>query len=502
MSLLYIALSDLHLGEEDSVLSNVVYASDPAADSEAVFTESERVEASVPNACMRALVNFLHMCKSSFNAGKRIPYLVLIGDIADLGVASQADALRSFRTFLTEVCQREIFDRIIYVPGNHDHANWSLIRDTNFIAALKHNQASTLDQPRYATSISRYETAEVLNQIVADLPMRVASPDIFVAYPSLHLTAQNGKETVFHHGHFMEDMYRVLSLACERISKDRTIEALRAELALDGTTFEQENGPWIDFVFSGMARAGGVAKAIERIYEMLLRPDGVEELLRRLSAVLQEETDIRFLTEGMERKLFLAVLRRLISGDHRSSPHRLSPSPDPFPKELQVGLDRFLNNVIVRALNDEGRSPLANGTTLVFGHTHKPFLCRGGEGDVVRNDRFGSMPILNTGGWVLEKADEPAAGAAEPFRPAVVLGDNDGGVTLCTFPFGNGAYEQFGASWRGDSLAGDPRAEMIAGTPACQELVRRIRESARVRRAALARRSRTTALLLEKLHHG
>ncbi|MHC4478933.1 MAG: hypothetical protein ACYTEL_25170, partial [Planctomycetota bacterium] len=89
-----------------------------------------------PGPCMLALVNYLHAIKFELNKGKPIPYLILNGDILELATSTYPISTTYFRLFLTELAKRELFDRLIYLPGNHDHGLWSLIRDTHFVKSL------------------------------------------------------------------------------------------------------------------------------------------------------------------------------------------------------------------------------------------------------------------------------------------------------------------------------------------------------------------------------
>ena len=124
MNLLFVSLSDLHLGEEDSLLTNLAL-------------KKAAPHPTGPSPCLLALVSYLHAAKERINGGKPIPYLVLNGDTLELATSSYPIAVANFRIFLFELAKRRIFDRVVYMTGNHDHALWSLIRDTQFIESLQ-----------------------------------------------------------------------------------------------------------------------------------------------------------------------------------------------------------------------------------------------------------------------------------------------------------------------------------------------------------------------------
>ena len=55
---------------------------------------------------------------------------------------------------------RELFGRIIYIPGNHDHHLWELARETQYVEYIGRHPDKRLDQPWHKTEMFLLEPAE------------------------------------------------------------------------------------------------------------------------------------------------------------------------------------------------------------------------------------------------------------------------------------------------------------------------------------------------------
>ena len=97
------ALSDLHLGEPEGVLFN----------SEDSFN--------LIDITINKIIE-LSRGDKDFNSG--IEQLILIGDIIELSEATDEEAYTNTKFFLTSLLKKVEIDKIIYVPGNHDHHLW------------------------------------------------------------------------------------------------------------------------------------------------------------------------------------------------------------------------------------------------------------------------------------------------------------------------------------------------------------------------------------------
>jgi UDP-2,3-diacylglucosamine pyrophosphatase LpxH len=413
MSLLFVSMSDLHLGEEDSVLTNLSLG-------------KPVLEPNGPGPCMMALVNYLHGLKGTLNQGKSIPFLILNGDILELAISSFPISTTYFRLFLTELAKRKLFDRLIYLPGNHDHGLWSLIRDTHFVKSLSQQSESPgLLKVEHVTGLSIPRQSPLLSLLASNLPMQITSPLLFVANPSFRLQSLQGHDFLFHHGHLLEDIYKFLTLLRDRLMKDVSLKDLKKTPLRDKIgEIERENWPWIDFVWSGFTRAGRVGHTMEDIYELISKPEGMKVLIHRVADALNTEFNIPIVPKSFEDDVFRFILKKAIEKGGVGSDERANHKKSAFSEDLKKMTKRFLGHYMKQELLDEGLHPATGQSRFIFGHTHKPFL------EQLKNVKagFGTVTVVNSGGWVIESDKY-----LEKHSPGIVVGTNKGDIALVKY---------------------------------------------------------------------
>ncbi len=471
MSLLFVSISDLHLGEELSLLTNLKLG-EPVPEPRA------------PGPCLTALINLLHTCKSKMNGGKRIPYLILNGDILELAISPYPLTVTYFRLFLAQVASRELFDQVVLITGNHDHALWSLIRDTHFIEAIdKTNETKRIPALEHTTMLSRAKTSAVMKQLTANLNETVAPLPVLVANPAYRLNSCQGHDFIFHHGHFMEDLYKVLSMLKDRITSEMTWSELKKQPLRDSIEeIEKENWTWIDFIWSGLCRSGRVGETTEDIYKMLKTPEGMHTFKNRIAKILTEEFNIPLSPEFIERIIFRWLLKYALEQAGIGSEQRKDPGKTPFNREVRDMLARFVTHYIRKELKEEGYWPAENKTSFLFGHTHKPFL------DEWQDSKFGfgTLTVANSGGWVVDALeDEKYKGAG------IILGSNNSDMALIKYSISeNSKTEVFK---KGDW---DRTLDLL---PERKELASAISAAVKSRRKHLKKRTDTTKKILNNL---
>src|SRR6266496_2199024 len=116
----YICVSDLHLGAENSLLTQLGSAPgevDPSRPSEVLVEFAS---------CLRELVRH--------NESLVKPTLILNGDALELALAQDNVALMAFERFLELMFpingEALVAPKIIFNPGNHDHHLWETARET------------------------------------------------------------------------------------------------------------------------------------------------------------------------------------------------------------------------------------------------------------------------------------------------------------------------------------------------------------------------------------
>jgi hypothetical protein len=393
-------------------------------------------------------------------------------------------AVSYLRVFLAEIAKRRLFDRLIYIPGNHDHALWSLIRDSHFMHSLSRQpELSKQAAVEHVTQLSVPRESPVLNLLGSNLPMNVTALPLLVANPAFRLQSWDGYEFLFHHGHLLEDLYKMLSLLRDRILSGIPMEELKkTPLRKDFGEIEAENWPWIDFIWSGFARAGRVGHTAERVYELMSKPEGVKTLIRRVSEIIRTDYNIPYVPEGLEDNLVRYLLEKAMKREGIGSDERADPRRAPFNPDLKEMVNRFITFYMRKELADEGLPPATNRTYFLFGHTHKPFIDEFQD----KNTGFGRAEVINSGGWVVESdKSRPKYGAG------IILGTNGGDIALVTYGLdaSSGSKIKKKGTWD----------ETLENLLEHQELERAILTAVEVRLPYLKQRIRKTKHLLKNL---
>lgn len=394
----YVCLSDMHLGEEDSLLTNLKTAS----------TDTDPTR---PSPVMRQLVECLKYLISQNENGKK-PTLILNGDILELALTTTNQAAMVFERFIELIMAPggELFGRITYIPGNHDHHLWEVARETQYVNHIKNiDPGKYLDIPWHVTNMfveddSNPVPAYFLTRLVQRFP-ELKDFVITTAYPNFGLFREEGQKCViFHHGHFIEPLYQLMSTLKNLIFPDREKPRQIGDI-------EAENFAWIDFFWSTMGRSGEAGRDIELIYEKMQDRDQFKKLLHTLADNLAKKYDLPgwdVATAKILKWVFNAMVDK-IAGTERTQVDR------PLSKDAEKGLWAYMNGPLREQIFKERKGNMPYDVTFVFGHTHKPFQ---------EDMNFKGYPewvnVYNTGGWVVESVEpQPLHGGA------VVLVDED-----------------------------------------------------------------------------
>ena len=125
----YVCLSDMHLGAQNSLLTNLTSDStgtDPLVASP-VLTHLVQ--------CLRELIN-----QNVDKAEK--PTLILNGDILELALATENEAAMVFERLIELIFPAggdRLFKNVKYIPGNHDHHLWETAREVQYVQYIKNS---------------------------------------------------------------------------------------------------------------------------------------------------------------------------------------------------------------------------------------------------------------------------------------------------------------------------------------------------------------------------
>jgi UDP-2,3-diacylglucosamine pyrophosphatase LpxH len=400
----YVCLSDMHFGAASSLLTNLDYVTLEVAPGDAPPVLEALVD------CLAAVVQ---------RHPKPKPVLVLNGDIFELALAHDSAAAMAFERFveLTFKTGPRLFDRVIYIPGNHDHHLWETARETVYAQYITDRDPAEELEPPWHTTRLRDDVPR--NQPVRSPMLRaifarqgIHDVEVEVRYPNYGVLRDGGRRAVvFHHGHFVEPIYTAMT-AMQRVIFPTS------EKGPEVADWEARNFAWIDFLWSTLGRSGDAGEDVGLIYDMLEDRDAVKAIADNIL-----DDALPRVLKGWKRRLrrpahwFIRkqILDSVTKFERRNPTETLSASS-------REGLRRYLEGPLAaqilyenRDLDDMDSRHMPDETTFVFGHTHKPFQ---------HHESFDRYPrgvaLYNSGGWVVDTTTPDARQGA-----SVILVDDD-----------------------------------------------------------------------------
>ena len=343
-------------------------------------------------------------CLRSLRApGQDPPELVVLGDLFELALTAPEDAAGAFSQFIEGLRPGKpdaaVAPGFRFVPGNHDHHLWSRASDDRYLRVLA-SDATSIPAPRdrHATHLlPSNDTVPVRDRFVEILATRGGGADgvsVIQSYPNLGLVNASGdRSVILSHGHFIEPLYRMMSVLDTVFGSPRkgTIEAWQ---------LEADNGGWIDFFWSSMGDSGDIMRVTRSLYESLQSTEtihaeieAIERAIKKAGASrIRADTEAHAVAELLKAGIGTAMRER-----HRQgivlSPH------------AQEGLGSFLNGPVATQVTAEigapRTSPSSSATPTSPSSTSGP-------------PAFPTpVSVVNTGGWVVDTPQpNPLKGAS------------------------------------------------------------------------------------------
>jgi hypothetical protein len=415
----YIILSDLHFGAENSVLT-ALNERPASAGSTGFSADPQR-----PSPLLSGLVDGL---RELTRGQDRPPVLILAGDILDLALSVDAVCNMVFRLFahLAFGDGPPVFDPVVhYVPGNHDHHEWEITRENQYVTYVCGQPADAeLVSPWHTTKLvptaERPVASSTLLTGLARSQAGAADVKVHVSYPNLALrTPDERRCLVVSHGHFTESIYTLMSQL-----RDILYPGQRQAPLQDIDRLEEENFAWIDFFWSTLGRSGQVGTDMGLIYADLTSTQDIDMLVSNLGTAMTAKSPGWLRVP--ERWALNAVLRREVTRIARTE--RGTPTVA-LTTAGQAGLRDFLQGPVRGQLRQQlGHVP--EEVTFVYGHTHKPFVDRRPVPGFPT-----PVQIANTGGWVVDTA----APAPVQAGVAVLVNENLDAASLQFYRQGPGS---------------------------------------------------------------
>ena len=402
----YVIVSDLHFGAENSVLTSLTEG--PGSSTATGFAIAPRR----PSPVLSGLVSGL---RELTRGQHRPPTLVLAGDILDLALSPDEASAMVFRLFAQLAYEdgTPVFDPVVhYVPGNHDHHEWEIARESQYVRyATAQPAAAPLVAPWHTTKLMPGDERPVASSALLTGLTRVQAGgdqaiEVRMSYPNLALRSADGRRSlIVSHGHFTESIYTLMSRLRAILYPGQGLV-----VPSDIERLEEENFAWIDFFWSTLGRSGQVGTDVGVIYADLTSPQDVDAFVSNLiSALVAKGKGPSWLHPG-ESWLLNAIFKR--EANHVARSERGTPTVT-LTAAGQAGLREYLEGPVRNQLRQE-LGELPEDVTFVYGHTHKPFTDQwtvAGYKSPVR--------IANTGGWVVDTA------APAPVQGGVAVLVND-----------------------------------------------------------------------------
>ena len=375
----YVIFSDMHLGAENSILTNLANGSYETDTSKASPVLIKMME------CLSDVIGK--------NESVQKPTLVLNGDIMELALNTTNNASMAFERFIELAMPANaepLFNKdIFYLSGNHDHNMWERSRNYHYIEYLKTLKAGdAMRDEIHCTSMFNPQpvTENLLNALIHRYP-HLQNVNVNAAYPA-HAVLSDDKQkcVIFCHGHYVESMYSLMTSLRSKIFPDRTKPRTFEYL-------EQENYAWVDFFWSTLGRSGSVGKDIDLIYDKIQDPEQVKLMIHNIAQSFTENKKnmiIRWAEKELLQEILTITVGRLAASERNEPDVVLTP-------DATAGLKDFMETFVMNQLRHELNGYIPPNVSFIFGHTHKPFQ------QIENFDGYSSpVKLYNSGGWVVD----------------------------------------------------------------------------------------------------
>lgn len=382
-SIKYVVFSDLHLGAENSLLTNLIKDSVVPDDSKASDVLIKMV------ACLKDII--------SKNEDGQKPILVLNGDIVELALTTTNQAAMAFERIIELFMPADgefLFDNnILYLSGNHDHNLWERSRNYQYVEYINTLKSGDFIQDEiHSTNLFNPETipATFLGALLKRFP-HLKDVNITTVYPSHGILSEDKQKCVIiSHGHYVESIYSLMTSLRSKIFPDR-------DHPMNVDDLENENYAWVDFFWSTLGRSGSVGKDLNLIYDKLQDPDQVKLLIKNIAESFTEHKKnilTKWLEKEMLEEMLTLTLGRMASNERNEPDVVLTP-------DATIGLKQFMEIFILNQIKHELNGIVPADVSFIFGHTHKPFQ------QIIEYDGYiNPVKVYNSGGWVVDTLNQ------------------------------------------------------------------------------------------------
>ena len=179
--------------------------------------------------------------------------------------------------------KKPIFQKeLIFIPGNHDHRFWQNEKDNLFLERFQQADYKSDERIAYQTS-DLFRSKSIPSNFLNQLPLAKAKGLSFeLRYPNWGLQQTNtdaakSRQVIFHHGHYVEPLYRLMTTVNQLISNidDPSIEEL-----------ERQNGSWINFFWSSLGASPAQRDNAVLLFDIMQNPAATYQYSQRLARLV------------------------------------------------------------------------------------------------------------------------------------------------------------------------------------------------------------------------
>jgi UDP-2,3-diacylglucosamine pyrophosphatase LpxH len=362
-----------------------------------------------------------------------VDYLVLLGDVIDLSVASDEDAYGAAKVFFTALQRDGLARELVYVPGNHDFDIWNVVEQQ--VSVINQLKQGALPRPfrRAVPGVIDFRENEPrlrLPDVAARPEWHAARTDyggLFLdhitlgppvgggrgtgerlvfdfAYPNLYLVTEEGESVLLTHGHYFEAYWTFLGEWAVRLAGDDLPHERPDDLSvreLVGVNF-----PLHQLACSGIGQAQPLT-AIARRLQLDLSTGRTERLARyleRLEAFVASRS-LPFFSRLVRRWLARRARALVVAAVAEAEQTRFSRSFLSRP-HVRERFRRYYRSCLaeIERLRREHGLDLPPPRHVVFGHTHQPIPW--GSDELADTVDGHAVRFCNTGGWLLRRGPD------------------------------------------------------------------------------------------------
>jgi predicted phosphodiesterase len=377
----------------------------------------------------------------------RVDYLVLLGDVLELSVASYTVAYRAAKAFFTLVQRDELARELVYVPGNHDFDVWNVVEhQVNVINQLKQGglprpfkrsvpgvidfreEDPRLHLPDIAAHPEWKERRRDYGGLFLDnITLRPTGrgrrrgegrKSLFnFAYPNLYLVTREGETVLLTHGHYFEAYWTLLGEWALRVAGDDLEVERPGELSI--RELVGVNFPFHQLACSGVGQAhplSGLARLLQ-LDLMAGRTSRVDRYLREAEAAMVSGAPLGLPTRLLRSWLASRARARILDALGSVEQTRFSREFLSRPA-VRERFRRYYHECLgeLARLRAEYAIHVPAPRFVVFGHTHQPIPW--GSDEIVDTIEGHEVRLFNTGGWLLKS--EPDGSTIYPGAEVVV----------------------------------------------------------------------------------